>query len=440
MKSHGAYRIIFILILAVITLGLMILFGVFNTSRVGPQAKQPLAENELRQLIPKGRELVMAGDCLGCHSQAQGPKAAGGVPIDTPFGIVHSTNISPDKTHGIGNYTRADLHRVLRDGIAPNNRNLFPAMPYVFTQITTDEDIDAIYAYLMNLEPMNVPNKKNTGAFALPVRPFLNFWNILNFPTRKIPESEDHSALWVRGAYLTEGLAHCASCHTPFNFMMGVDFSRNFQGSVIDGLETPNITPLELAKMGYDVDNLSHYLRTGMAPQGTSFASMHTVTHFSTSVMNDYDLKAIATYLLTNDKGEIEPPKAQPKPELLDNDDLTDDDLILGQKVYLNACAGCHGTDGQGIPNVSPALNGNAIIAMDSARDTISVILNGIPTEKFTDNQRMYAMPPFANILTDKDIANMVNWMRIKWAYQKGTVSPEDVHQLSANLPLVRSK
>lgn len=439
MVGLNLRRIIIAVIIVGAIFSLMVLFGFFHSSSVAPQAKQELSDADMQQLIVKGRELTLAGDCLGCHSQANGPKAAGGVPINTPFGTVYSTNISPDKTHGIGNYSREDFHRVLRDGIAPNNRNLFPAMPYIFTQITTADDIDAIYAYLMSLEPMNVPNKKNTGAFALPVRPFLNFWNLLNFPRRSAPAPADRSDLWIRGAYLTEGLAHCASCHTPFNFMMGTDFARNLQGSVIDGIETPDITPQALARLGYDVPTLSRYLQTGMAPQGTSFASMNTVTHFSTSVMNDDDIKAIATYLLTNANGQIEPPAALTKPGSLpaDTDNIA---LNAGHQVYLNACAGCHGVTGKGIPNVSPALAGNAIIAMSSAKDTIEVILQGIPTQKFTGDQLMYAMPPFAHSLQDDEIAAMVNWMRLNWGGQSADVKPADVSKLAANLSVVRSQ
>lgn len=439
MKSHRLRNSIFIFILAVVVLAIVVLLGAFRSTSVAPQAKEPLAAQDEQLLIKKGRELVLAGDCMGCHSQPKGPQAAGGVPIDTPFGTIHSTNISPDKKYGIGSYTREDFHRVLRDGVAPGNRNLYPAMPFVFTHITTPDDIDAIYAYLMSIEPMPVPNKDNTGVFTLPVRPFMNFWTLFNFPDRQAPQADGHSEQWTRGAYLVEGLAHCAACHTPRNFMMGVDFKRHFQGGEVDGLDIPSITPAILAKRGFDVPTLSQYLQTGIAPQGTSFAGMHTVTHFSTSAMDSDDVEAMATYLLTNAQGTLEQPAAAPEP-LPAAVDLDTTDMQVGRKVYMAACAGCHGLEGEGVPNVSPALKGNGIIAMDSAKDTIDVVLNGIPTERFTGYKRMYEMPPFAHRLNDEEVADLVTWVRAEWGGQSTPVTPKDVHAIESSMHIERTQ
>lgn len=430
MKSRRLGRIILWLIILLIAFSIAVLFGAFRSESIAPQAKEPLAADEMKLLVDKGRELVMAGDCMGCHSQPQGPQGAGGVAIGTPFGTIYSTNITPDKEYGIGNYSRADLHRVLRDGIAPGNRNLYPAMPFVFTHITTPDDIDAIYAYLMSIEPMKVPNQDNTGVFRLPVRPFMNFWTLLNFPDRQAPVEEDRSELWTRGAYLVEGLGHCAACHTPRNFMMGVDFARNLEGGEVDGLDIPNITAQELAKRGFDVSILTQYLQTGIAPQGTSFAGMHTVTHFSTSAMQEHDVEAIATYLLTDSQGQVPEPQPAPEPLAAAADPAPDSDMEVGRRMYLASCAGCHGMEGEGIPNVSPALHGNAIIAMDSPRDTIDVVLNGIPTERFTGYKRMYAMPPFAHRLSDEEVADLVTWVRAEWGGQAQPVAVAEVEAM----------
>src|SRR5690625_358098 len=430
MKSHRLRNTIWIIILLIIVFCIAVLFGAFRTSSVAPQAKEQLSADEMQVLAKKGRELVLAGDCFGCHSQPSGPQAAGGVPIDTPFGTLHSTNITPDKKHGIGNYSREDFHRVLRDRIAPGDRNLYQAMPFVFTHITTADDIDAIYAYLMSIEPMDVPNKENTGVFKLPVRPFMNFWTLLNFPDRQVPSEPDRSKVWARGAYLVEGLAHCAACHTPRNLMMGVDFSKNLEGGEVDGLDIPNITPEMLAKRGFDVPTLSQYLETGMAPQGTSFAGMHTVTHFSTSAMEKDDVDAMATYLLTDKDGQIVAPSEPPQPIEAAAHPEPDSDMEVGRRVYMAACAGCHGLEGEGVPNVSPALHGNGIIAMDSPRDTIAVVLNGIPTERFTGYKRMYEMPPFSHRLKDEEVADLVTWVRAEWGGQDTAVTVEDVQAI----------
>lgn len=427
MKSHRLRNSI----LAIIVLGALValptLFGLFRQSSVAPQAQQPLSAEQMQSLIPRGRELALAGDCFGCHSLPQGPMAAGGVPIQLPVGTIYSTNITPDKEHGIGNYTRADFHRALKDGIAAGKGNLYPAMPYVYTHITTPDDLDALYAYMMSIPPIPVANKANTGVFVLPVRPFLNFWNLLNFPDREVPQNELRSAEWTRGAYLVEGLAHCGACHTPRNLMMGVDFLRPLQGGEVDGMAVPNITAAALSKHGFDVETLSQYLSTGIAPQGTSFAGMNTVTHFSTSVMDADDIKAVATYLLTDDEGNIAaaaPPPA-PLPEAHNPEPGTP--METGRLAYISACAGCHGVNGAGIPNVAPAMKGNATLAMDNPQTLIKVVLNGIPSQTFTNGQRMYAMPPFAHVIEDAEIAALITWIRAEWGGQATAVTTEQV-------------
>lgn len=452
MKSHGVLRKILLAVLAVIILfALAVFFGLFRTSSVAPGVNQPLSEAQMQELRPRGRELALVGDCFGCHSKPQGPMGSGGLAIGTPFGTLHSTNITPDPDHGIGRYTREDFHRVLRDGIAPGNRNLYPAMPYVFTHLTRPDDIDALYAYFMSLPPIAEANVPNTGAFRLPVRQFMNFWNLLNFPDRQPPDDPQRSAQWLRGGYLVEGLGHCAACHTPQNFMMGTDFSRPLQGGEIDGMRVPDITAATLTRRGFNVDTLSQYLSTGIAPQGTAFAGMYTVVHFSTGAMEDGDVEAVATYLLTGPDGKIAAPAAPPAPlpaataadtpataGTAAGDAATATaaatgpgaDLTAGRLSYMSACAGCHGANGEGIPNVAPAMKGNSTLAMEDPHNLISVVLNGVPTQTFPGGQRMYAMPGFAHLLSDQEIAELATWARAEWGDQGVTVTEAQVQAM----------
>lgn len=427
MKRHTLRNSILIIIAILVVVALVVLFGLFRSSSVAPQARQALSREQMRALAPRGRELALAGDCFGCHSLPQGPMGAGGLAIGTPFGTLYSTNITPNKEYGIGNYTRADYHRVMRDGIAPGNRNLYPAMPFVFTHIMTPDDIDALYAYNMSIRDMPVPNRANTGVFVLPVRPFMNFWTMLNFPDRTRPQNKQRSAEWNRGAYLVEGLAHCGACHSPRNFMMGVEFSRALQGGEVDGVAVPDITATALAKRGFDVPTLTAYLATGIAPQGTSFDGMYTVTHFSTSAMEPKDVKATAVYLLTGKDGKTLAPAAPPAP--LPQAEATNDGspMAAGRMAYVEACADCHGMNGQGIPNVGPAMKGNATLAMGDPQTLIKVVLNGIPTQIFKNGERMYAMPPFAHRMDDAQIARLVSWIRAEWGGQAAPVTAQEV-------------
>lgn len=419
-----------LLVLAVVValIAIAILLGLFRPSTVAPGVEQPLTEAQIQELLPRGRELALAGNCMGCHSLPDGPRGAGGVPIGTPFGTLYSTNITPDKTFGIGKYTREDFHRVLRDGIAPGNRNLYPGMPFVFTHITRPEDIDALYAYIKNVPPIAEPNVANTGVFRLPVRPFMNFWALINFPDRQPPAREGASEQWLRGAYLVEGLGHCGACHTPRNVTMGVSFSRSLEGGdVVDGLVVPSITAHTLATRGFTPSSLSQYLGTGVSDQGTAFGSMYTVTHFSTSAMQPADVEAIATYLMTDNDGQLLTPAKGPEPL----PEATDPALQIGRLSYMSACAGCHGTQGEGIPNVAPPMNGNIAVLMDSPVNLLTVILQGIPTQTFAGNQRMYAMPGFADRMSAEEVAGLASWMRAQWGRQGKAITAEQVESIA---------
>ena len=422
-------KIVLIVIALVVIAGLAVLLGVFRTSRVAADIDRPLTQAQMTEFAPRGRELALAGDCFGCHSTEDGPMGAGGVPIATPFGTLYSSNITPDPTFGIGGYTRAEFHRALRDGVGRGGRSLYPAMPYVYTQVTTPEDADALYAYVMSIPPIPRQTPDNTGVFVLPVRMFMNAWNLLNFPVRNAPNDPERSATWNRGAYLVEGLAHCGGCHTPMNAMMAPDFSRALEGASIDGLEAPAITPAALRARDYDLDTLTQFLATGIAPQGTAFGAMYMVTHFSTSVMEHADVEAIATYLLTDGDGALPPPRPAPSPapapEALEP--APGATPAPGRIVYAGACAGCHGMAGEGIPNVAPAMKGNTTLALADPLNLLSVIVNGIPTRTFAGNQRMYAMPPFARDLSDRQIADLATWLRAEWGDQSETVSVERV-------------
>ena len=435
-------KIIYTLIALGILFAFAVLFGFFRTSSIGPNLDKPLTAEEVRKLIPRGQELAIAGDCFGCHSLPEGPLAAGGRAIGTPFGVIYSTNITPDKEFGIGNYTRADFHRALKDGIGKERGNLYPAMPFVFTHMTTSEDIDALYAYVMTIPPMQVANKDNTGVFVLPVRPFMNFWTLLNFPKQDAPHNPKRSEEWNRGAYIVEGLAHCGACHSPRNFMMGVDFSRSLQGGEEAGLAIPDITAEALSKHGYNMASLSEFLQTGISPQGSSFADMNTVTHFSTSQMAASDVHDVSLYLLTNKKGQLLGAQAAPAPlpeannvQIVSSNTSSESNIMEdGRLMYMATCAGCHGMAGNGVPNGIPALKGNAILEMDDPETFISVVLTGIPTTTFPDGQRMYAMPGFANTLDSQQISNLISWARAEWGGQPTPIAPQQVEKLKKEL------
>ena len=82
---------------------------------------------------------------------------------------------------------------------------------------------------------------------------------------------------------------------------------------------------------------------------------------------------------------------------------------------------------GQGLPNVGPAMKGNATLAMDDPQTLIKAVLNGIPTQIFKNGERMYAMPPFAHRMSDAEVAELVTWIRAEWGGQSVPVTAAQV-------------
>ena len=102
-----------------------------------------------REVVAKGAELAHLGNCLGCHTDEGGKAYAGGTPIKTPFGTIHGTNITPDADTGIGRWSQEAFARAMREGVDRDGRHLYPAFPYDHFTRLTDDDIAALYAFLM---------------------------------------------------------------------------------------------------------------------------------------------------------------------------------------------------------------------------------------------------------------------------------------------------
>jgi len=92
-------------------------------------------------LIARGAQLSAIGNCATCHTGPGGKSFAGGLPLKTPFGVIYSTNITPDVDTGIGAWTEADFLRAMHDGVDRTGRNLYPAFPFDHFTRVTDEDV-----------------------------------------------------------------------------------------------------------------------------------------------------------------------------------------------------------------------------------------------------------------------------------------------------------
>ncbi|VVE88689.1 gluconate 2-dehydrogenase [Pandoraea bronchicola] len=377
------------------------------------------AANASSEQIARGKYLARAADCAACHTSAAGAPFAGGVPLKSPFGTFYGTNITPDKTNGIGGWTADDFYRALHDGVAPD-KALYPAMPYTSYRQMTRADSDAIYAYLMSVKPIAVPNRKHDLSFPYNMRFGMRVWDWMFLKDTLPDASKGQSADWLRGRYLANALGHCAECHTPRGTFGQLDKAKPLGGAALARIAAPDLTPEALAARGWTVKDLQTFFGTGIAPQGSAFGEMYPVVHLSTQYLTPDDLRSLSTYLL----GDAAP---APKP-LPDNPDTSK--LTAGRNLYLAVCAGCHAADGTGKPHVAVSMLGNSTVRQKDPRNLIVAILDGIEPQKFPGLEAMQDMPGFDRRLTDAQIAELSNYLRVAYGGQAGDVNSEIVKQL----------
>lgn len=362
------------------------------------------------QQIALGRYLVDAADCAACHTSKGGAPFAGGVPLHSPFGTIHGTNITPDPEHGIGRYTSDDFFHALTQGEARDGHQLYPAMPYVSYQSMARADSDAMYAYLMNQAAVKQANPSNDVRFPANVRASLHGWNFLFAGAESSPASRGNSSSWQRGRYLVETLGHCGECHSPRGMLGQVDRDRQFAGNrELGRFAAPDITPQGLVARGWDGALLREYLATGSSAIAVASDEMLEVVDLSTSRLRNGDLEAMAIYLLGD---------APPAPVRLPAAPAGAD--AAGRRHYFNLCAGCHGRDGGGVPNVAVALRANTSVRDPGPHNLIVAILDGLPEHDFPGLARMQAMPGFAAELDDAAVAALASWLRQQFGGQSG--------------------
>jgi len=371
-----------------------------------------------------GRYLLDAADCAACHTAAGGAPFAGGVPLHSPFGTIYGTNITPDPEHGIGRYTADDFYHALTRGEARDGHQLYPAMPYVSYKSMTRADSDALYAYLMNQVAVNQANPSNDVRFPANIRASLHGWNLLFAGADASPVSQGNSPAWQRGRYLVETLGHCGECHSPRGVLGQVDRDRPLAGnSELGRFAAPDITPQGLAARGWQGASLREYLATGASGPAVASDEMLKVVSLSTSRLNAADLDAMTIYLLGD---------APPAPGTLA--DASGGPDGAAQRHYFNLCAGCHGRDGGGVPNVAVSLRANSSVRDSSPHNLIVAILDGLPEHDFPGLARMQEMPGFGADLGDAEIAALATWLRQQFGGQPAPVEAAAVRELRRDL------
>ncbi len=352
--------------------------------------------------VGHGEYLVHASDCMPCHSGPGQPAFSGGLPLDTPFGLMVSPNITPDKGTGIGLWTDDQFYRVIHDGVAPGGKFIYPTMSFTSYTKMTRQDVLDIKAYLFSLKPVVAQRDVNQLTFPFNIRLSLLGWRIMFFQAGSYEDDPRQSAVWNRGAYLVQGPGHCGECHSPRNALGAMLLGRSLAGGIVDNYYAPNISADPDAGIGArTVGEVKQFLRTGAEPHlGVAFGPMAEVVQYSMRYMTDADLTAIATYLVG---AERRPDYTAPIP-------IKPAELLAGRALYTANCALCHQPDGRGVPNAIPNLADNAAVTASRPDSVIAPMINGL-----AGGGTYGAMPSFAGALSNAEMAAIANYVRTSW-------------------------
>jgi mono/diheme cytochrome c family protein len=392
-------------------------------------------------LVKQGEYLARAGDCVACHTAKGGKPFAGGLPMETPIGVIYSTNITPDKT-GLGDYSFEDFDKAVRHGVAKSGSTLYPAMPYPSYARVSESDMQALYAYFIKgVEPVAQENKDSDIPWPLSMR-----WPLTAWRWMFAPAVEDYQAkagtdpVVSRGAYLVEGLGHCGACHTPRALTMqekalnAQDGSAFLSGSApLEGWIAKSLRGDHKDGLGsWSEEQLVQFLKTGRSDRSAVFGGMSDVVVHSMQYLSQDDLTAIARYLKSL-------PAMDPKDQPHQYDKQVaqalwkGDDSQRGASVYIDNCAACHRTDGHGYTRVFPALAGNPVLQTADATSLINIVLNGGTLPATHTAPSTFTMPAFAWRLSDQEVADVVSFIRGSWGNQGAPVQASEVADLRKN-------
>ena len=374
-------------------------------------------------------------DCVACHSVPGGQPFAGGLEMGTPLGSIFSTNITPDKRHGIGNYTLADFDRAVRRGVAPDGRRLYPAMPYPSYAKLSDDDVRALYDYFLNrVEPAEVENRPPEIEWPLNMRWPLEFWNLAFYRSGAYEPDPQHDEAWNRGAYLVEGPGHCGSCHTPRGAAMQEKGMHSgdgdfLSGALLDGWYAPPLRAAGGPGVGaWSEDDIVAFLKEGRNEHAVVFGSMADAFNNSTSFMTDADLAAIAHYLKSLPAvGNASWTYDDSTTQVLEGAGAKGDPAA---QLYIQKCSHCHGIDGKGRGRYLPPLAGAASLIAPEPDSAVNLVLNGALRVVADGVPDSYRMPAYRVQLRDDQIAEVLSFVRKAWGNNGAPVTAQKVGEL----------
>jgi len=362
--------------------------------------------------ITKGAYLAKVGNCAGCHTVPGGPAMAGGRRLDTPYGAVFTSNLTPDDATGLGRWSADDFHRAMHEGLSPDGRRLVPAFPYTSYTHVSREDNDALFAYLRSLPPVKLARRAHELRFPFGTPVAMAVWQWFNFtPAAELQRSPAEGI--TRGAYLVTGLGHCGECHAPRN-RWSAPGSRLEGGAMPgDGWFAPSLHPGPGASD--EPAQTVALLRDGINARGVASGPMAKVVLDSTQHWLPADLQWAASYLsnLPPAPAPSQAPEADPTLR------------ATGARLYTDRCADCHGADGQGVRGVYPPLAGNPTVVQPSVLTLIRVLDHGGFAAATAGNPKPYGMPPA--MLSNEEMAAVLTYVRQSWSQRAHAVSTLDV-------------
>lgn len=376
--------------------------------------------------VQRGAYLARAGNCIACHTMRGGAPYAGGRAIETPFGVVFGSNITPDVKTGIGRWSASHFWRALHNGRSMDGRFLVPAFPYTnFTRVTR-ADSDALFAYLRTLPPVEQPNREHALRFPYDTQAALVVWRAAFFQPGTHESDRAQSAEWNRGRYLVHGLGHCDACHGGRNGFGAASGPLEMSGGVspIDKWYAPSLAnAAEAGVAEWETQHIVDLLKTGVSARGSALGPMGEVVFRSTQYLDEADLRAMAVYLKRLPQTAAPAPRAAGPPP-------AGAVVERGAAVYRAQCEGCHGPQGEGARGAYPALAGNRSVVMKQPANVIRAVLSGGFQPATAGNPRPWGMPPFGHVLDDADIAAVVTFIRSQWGNRAGAVSSTDVQRM----------
>jgi mono/diheme cytochrome c family protein len=380
-------------------------------------------------IVARGEYLAKAADCMVCHTTEGGKEYAGGLGFKLPFGTLYSTNITPDKETGIGNYSDQDFLNAVHRGVRRDGARLYPAMPYTSYTYISDDDALAIKAYLFSLAPVRAAAPANTLSFPFNQRWGMIFWSALFNPDTRFTPDTSKSPEWNRGAYLAEALAHCGECHTSRNLAFALNNRQKFAGAVTAGWRAFNITSDKATGVGgWRDDDLIAYLSTGHAAgHGSASGPMGEAVDHSFSQFAGEDIRAVVAYLRSvppMTSTDLPATTAPPAPASHKDGPTAD---ARGKMVFEGACISCHGWTGESPVSPFATLTGAWAVNDPTATNVAQIVLSGTMRHNPPD---ALSMPAFGNAYSDDEIAAVANYVTARFGSKGSKLTAKDVAEL----------